>query len=72
MGIAYEDFEPLIIVLAFGILGFVVAMIMKTLNDNKIIVNEYLTGTITITTLMSGIIVLFLIVGIVVAATRQS
>jgi len=46
MGIRYEEFEPLLIVLAFGVLGVVMAMIIKTLYDDGIIIPAYLTGTL--------------------------
>jgi len=72
MGISYRDFEPLLLVLVFGLLGFVMSMIVKTLYDNGIIIQEYLTGSITLVQVQVGCIVLFLILGIVVVATRQS
>ena len=74
MPINYKDFEPLIIVLIFGVLGFIVAMIVKTLHDSGVVVGEILVtpgGTITITNAMTFIVIIFLIIGIVVAATRQ-
>ena len=71
MSIDYRDFEWMLIVIVFGILGIVVAMIVKTLNDQSILVPEYLTGSITITQLMAGIIILFIIGGIVIAATKK-
>ena len=71
MSINYEDFEWMLIVIVFGILGIVVAMIIYNLNVQGILVPEFLTGSITITQVMAGIIILFIIGGIVVAAIKK-
>jgi len=74
MGISYRDFEPLLLVLVFGLLGFVAAMIVKTLYESNVVIGEILVtpgGTITIANAMAFIVIIFLIIGIVVAATRQ-
>lgn len=69
--VSYDDFESLIIVLIFGVLGIIVAMIVNTLNTSGTVINEFVTGTITITDLIAGIIILFLIIGVVIAAVKR-
>lgn len=69
--VSYDDFEALVIVLIFGVLGLVLSMIVKNLYDSGTVVDEFITGTITITEVQAGIIVLFLIFGIVLSAVKK-
>ena len=67
----FSDFETLIIPLIFGILGICNAMIIKVLCDENIIVNEIITGTIILSDLMTIVVVLWFIVGVVLAAVKR-
>ena len=67
----FSDFETLIIPLIFGILGICNAMILKVLYDEGIIINEIITGTISLSDLMTIVVVLWFIVGVVLAAVKK-
>lgn len=69
--VSYNDFESLVIVLVFGVFGIVIAMIVNTLNTRGIIIDEFLTGSVTITDLIVGIIILFLVIGVIVAVVKK-
>ena len=69
--VSYEDFEVLIIIVIFSVIGIIMAMFLKTLYDLGIIVDEFVSETITINELMAIVIILFLVVGVVIAATKK-
>ena len=63
--------EAFIIPLVMGVLGIVMAMILKTLYDDGIIIDEVISGTITITDLMAVVVVIWLVGGIFIAAIKK-
>ena len=69
--VSWEDFEVVPIILICGVIGIINAMIFHTLNDEGIIIDEFITGSITITNLMALVIVIWLIVGIIIAAVKK-
>ena len=69
--VSASDFDTLVIVLVFGVIGVIVAMLCRTLYVREIILDEFITGTITITEFMTGVIILFLVIGVVVAAVKK-
>ena len=70
--VSYHDFEALLIVVVFGVLGIVLAMILKTLYDRGIVINEFITGgSITISSVMALIIIFSLAIGIIVAGMKK-
>lgn len=59
-------------VLGFGFFGIIVSMILYTLNDRGIFVDEWLqSATFDITELMIVVVILFLVLGVVVAMFRS-
>jgi len=66
-----REFESMLIVLVCVVLGIVMAMMIKTLNDEGIIVNLLVTGTITLEHLMFIVFFMWLLVGILLAVTRK-
>ena len=69
--IDYKDFETLIIIVVFAVIGIIMSMFLKTLYDRGIIIDEFVSETITITEIMAIVIILFLVVGVIVAATKK-
>lgn len=69
--VSTDDFDTLLIVLLFGVLGIVIAMIFNAMNTAGVVVDEFVTGSVSITDLMAGTIVFFLIIGVVVAALKK-
>jgi len=69
--VSYRDFEALLIIAVMGVLGIVNAMIFWTLNSRGILINEFISGTVTITDLMAVTIVFWLVVGVVIAAVKK-
>lgn len=53
-----------------GIIGIVFALILQLMNDHSLIINEFLTGTITLRVVQVVVILLWQIMGVVVAATQ--
>ena len=67
----FSYYKTAVIPFVFGILGVIFSMILKTLYDDGIVVDEMITGTITISDLMMMVVVLFFVVGVIIAATRR-
>ena len=62
-----DNIRPGVVVAGFGFLGMVLAVILGYLNDQGILVDEYLTGSITLPDLQICVIIIGLLVGVVVA-----
>lgn len=58
-------------VFACGMIGLLFAAIEKGLNDRGILIDEMVTGTITITDVMTLTIVIWLLIGVMVAMLRR-
>ena len=69
--VSYKDFETLIIILVCGVLGIVNAMIFNTMNTEGIIIDSFVSGNITILDIMTYTIILWLLVGIIIAAVKK-
>ena len=59
-----------LIIFGFGGLGTIMALVVEQLYVQGIVVDEMVTGTITITDVMVAIILLFMLTGVVIAAMR--
>jgi hypothetical protein len=62
-----DNIRPGVVVAGFGFLGMVLAVILGYLNDQGILIDEYLTGSITLPDLQICVIIIALLVGVVVA-----
>ena len=62
-----EPVKPGLVVAGFGFLGMCIAVILGYLNDHGILIDEYLTGSITLPDLQICVIIIALLVGVVVA-----
>lgn len=68
--VSVDDFDALVIILVCGVIGIANAMIFDTLNTRGIGVDQIVTANFTITSLMSIVIVLWLFIGVIVAAVK--
>jgi len=69
--VRYSDFSIVVTALVSGVMGIIIAMILKTMYEEKIIINEMITGTITIESLQLFVIIACLIVGIIIAVSKS-
>ena len=66
-----RDVHVGIVTMAIGFMGVLIAAIVNTLNTEGTLVDEFITGSVTITDLMSVIIIIFLVVAVVYAVTSR-
>ena len=52
-------------------IGIVLAMIVETLYDRGLIIDEYIAGSITLANLQSIIVIIFIVIGILIAAKMK-
>ena len=61
-----REFKILKIVLVCIVIGVIIAMLFSTMNSHGLIIDELITGTITITDLMFVTVFIFGMVGVMV------
>lgn len=66
-----KEYEAAVTVIGIGTIGILVAYIFWYLNDNEIWVDQAITASTTIQEIMAIIIVIFLLVGVLLAAMRS-
>ena len=66
-----KDLNPGIIAMFCGFAGIIIAFIEKALYDNGTIIDEFITGTITITDLMALTIIIWILVGIIIGVAKS-
>ncbi|MHA1829061.1 MAG: hypothetical protein ACTSX6_10500 [Candidatus Heimdallarchaeaceae archaeon] len=66
-----RDLASMVIIIISGCLGVLFAGILKALYDKGILIDEMITGTITITDLMTVTVLIWLIVGVMIAILRR-
>lgn len=54
-----------------GLIGVVLAIVVQLLYDAGIIIDEFITGTITLREIQAFIIIIWIIVGVLLAATQR-
>ena len=64
-------YEAGVTTIGFGVIGIFVAYIIWYLNDNAIWVDQYITTNTPIKEIMAVIVVIFLLVGVLIAAMRS-
>ncbi len=69
--VSLSDFNTVVIILVCGVLGLVNALILNNLYENGILIQEFVSGSITIETLMTLVIIVWLMVGIILAAFKK-
>lgn len=65
-----RDSESFMIVFVFGMVGVIIAFILEQLDTRGILIDAFITGSIIITDLMVVVIMLFLLIGVVLAVLR--
>lgn len=66
-----KDMYPGIIVMLFGFAGVILAAIEKAMYDEGLIIDEFITGSITLPDVMALTIILWIIIGIIVVMVRH-
>ncbi len=66
-----KTYEAAMTTIGVGTIGIFIAYIFWYLNDNSIWVDQYITLTTPIEEVMAVIIVIFLLVGVLIAAMRK-
>ena len=66
-----RDVEGFVIILLFIIMGVVFSGLLYYLYDNGIVINEMITGSITIDKVMALNLVLWSLVGVIVGMSRK-
>jgi hypothetical protein len=67
-----KDLRPGLTVLFFSLAGIILAFIEYVLNENSIIIDDFVSTTVTLPDLMSITIIIWVLIGIIVgvAASR--
>jgi len=58
-------------ILVCSFIGVFIAQISKYLIDNGILLDEYITGSITTTDLMTVIIIIWVMIGVIIGVSRN-
>jgi len=66
-----SDMQAVLAIMGCGFVGVIFAAILKILNDQGTMIDEFITGTITITDLMAIVIIIFLLVGVIIAVVKR-
>ena len=66
-----KEFQTMLIVIVCAILGVVSAMIVNTMYVRGQIIDEFITGTITIDDLMFVVFFAWLVVGIIIGVLKH-
>ena len=53
-----------------GMIGVILSMITYEMNTRGLLIDEYITGTILITDVMAVIIIMFLLIGVLIAMLK--
>jgi len=61
----------MLIVAGTGAVGIVVAMICQALYDRGIIIDELISGSISITDLQFFVVLVFILVGVIIGAIKR-
>ena len=66
-----RDLQGVLIAMGVGFVGIILAAIEKILYDSGTIIDEFITGSITIENLMAITIIMFLLIGVILATVRS-
>lgn len=64
-------YDSAVITIGFGTLGIFIAYIIWYLNDNSIWVDQYITANTPIQEIMAMIIIIFILVGVLLAVMKR-
>lgn len=66
-----RDVQSAVVVVLFGVGGILTAGFEKALYDKGVLIDEFITGTISLPDLMTITIILWLLVGVIVAVMKH-
>ena len=66
-----RSYEAAVVTIGLGSMGIFMAYIVWYLNDNSIWVDQYITANTPIQEIMAIIVVIFTLVGVLIAAMRS-
>ena len=66
-----RSYEAAVVTIGLGSMGIFMAYIVWYLNDNSIWVDQYITSNTPIQEIMAIIVVIFTLVGVLIAAMRS-
>ena len=66
-----KAYEAAVVTIGLGSMGIFIAYIVWYLNDNSIWVDQYITANTPIQEIMAIIVVIFTLVGVLIAAMRS-
>ncbi len=66
-----KNTSAMFIVISCGIIGIVFAIIIQMMNADQLLVNELLTGTISLRVIQTVVILVWLIIGVILAVAKQ-
>ena len=65
-----ENMRMFMTITGVGVVGAVIAAILNVLNDAGILIDEFITGNITMPELMAIVIIIFVLVGVILAVVK--
>lgn len=65
------EFKSFLLVPVCAGIGVAIAMILEVLNDKGLLIDEYITGSVTLADLQTIVIVIFLLFGIMIGMFRR-
>jgi len=66
-----KDVVSALVVMLFGLGGIITAGLEEALYDKGILIDEFITGSITIADLMTITVILWILVGMIVAVMKR-
>jgi len=66
-----RDMQTVLAIVGGGFVGIIFAAIEKILYEQGTIIDEFITGTISITDLMAITIIIWLLVGVIIAVVKS-
>ena len=66
-----DDAETIAIVFSMGGLGIILAYVLGELNTKGILIDEMITGSITITDVQTFLILFFMLCGLIMVAIKR-
>lgn len=65
------DIIPFALIVVFSAIGIAIAGIMEVMHDSGFILDEFISGTITLADLQIIVIVFSIIIGLILAVTKK-
>lgn len=66
-----RDYETPFIVVICSVIGIVLSQIIRTLYNAGVVLDEFITDSITITDVMLVVVILWFIIGVIISILRR-